>query len=329
MRERGPTTAVPLGFGEWVESAAAAGRPGDLRLLAEEARGFQWEGEGLRAVARAQYAVRDYKGALETWESLRRINPDDNEANVARGAIYEELGLSTESASEVFKVTGVARRAAKGAPGRPRVLVFTGHMIDAPGREKPRFPPDKEGSARQELRKVVEAEMASEEGVAFGIAGGASGGDILFHEVCAELGVPTQLYLALNPKLYVKASVSPAGTEWEERFRRLHRRLSERGAVCVLRDATEDSKREELPEDEALLLPSWLRSKPDYNIWQRTNLWMLHNALAAGGDDVTLIALWDRESTGDGAGGTSDLVQKAERRGAKTVVIDTKATFGL
>ena len=30
-------------------------------------------------------------------------------------------------------------------PQPPRkVVLFSGHMIDAPGREKPRFPPDKE-----------------------------------------------------------------------------------------------------------------------------------------------------------------------------------------
>jgi hypothetical protein len=89
------------------------------------------------------------------------------------------------------------------------------------------------------------------------------------------------------------------------------------------------SELEDKPEDEKEYLPAWLRSKPDYNSWQRNNLWMLHNALAAGGDDaVTLIALWDREPTGDGPGGTSDLVQKVERRGAKAVIIDTKKEFG-
>jgi hypothetical protein len=57
---------------------------------------------------------------------------------------------------------------------------------------------------------------------------------------------------------------------------------------------------------------------------------MLYNALTAGGDDcVTLISLWDCEPTGDGPGGTSDLVQKVERRGAKALVINTKKEFGL
>jgi hypothetical protein len=196
------------------------------------------------------------------------------------------------------------------APDAGRVLVFTGHRIDAPGRERPRFPAEQEGAARQRIREAVEAEVRSGESVAFGIAGGASGGDILFHEVCAELGVPTRLYLALEPGPYVEASVSDAGHEWVERFRRLHARLSEKGAVHVFCDVDEDS---------------------DETIWQRTNLWMLRDALATAGEDgrVTLIALWDKEPTGDGLGGTSDLVQRAARRGARTVVIDTKALFGL
>ena len=149
--------------------------------------------------------------------------------------------------------------------------------------------------------------MKSASGVAYGIAGGANGGDLLFHEVCEELGVPTQLYLGLDPGLYVNASVRKAGGDWVERFWRLHARLEPLGAVRVLCELTEE------PADKAEYLPAWLRSKPDYNIWQRTNLWMLHNALAEGDDCATLIALWDREHTGDGPGGTSDLVARMER----------------
>ena len=43
---------------------------------------------------------------------------------------------------------------------------------------------------------------------------------------------------------------------------------------------------------------------------------------------VTLIALWDG-GTGDGPGGTADLVEQAGKRGAKSVVLGTKALFGL
>lgn len=239
-------------------------------------------------------------------------------------ALYEQLGVLAANVTPALDFVGRPKTSDDGGQGRKRVLIFTGHMIDAPGRERPRFPADKEPPARQKIKEAVEAEMQSGDGVSFGIAGGASGGDILFHEVCEELGVPTQLYLAIPSHLYVKKSVASAGPEWVERFRRLHTRLEDERAVRVL------SELEEEPADKAEYLPAWLRSKPDYDIWQRTNLWMLHNALAAGGDDcVTLIALWDEKPTGDGPGGTSHLVAKAEGRGAKTVIIDTKSAFGL
>jgi hypothetical protein len=74
-------------------------------------------------------------------------------------------------------------------------------------------------------------------------------------------------------------------------------------------------------------LPRWLQDKSDYNIWQRNNLWNLHNALAAaGGENVTLIALWNG-ATGDGPGGTADMVDKAQERGAKTIILDTRKIF--
>jgi hypothetical protein len=239
-------------------------------------------------------------------------------------ALYRELGVLSANVDAALGLTGPPQSGGGGGDGRKRVLIFTGHMIDAPGREKPRFPADKEPLARQKIKEAVEAELNSAEGVAYGIAGGASGGDILFHEVCEELGVQTHLYLALDPALYVNASVRKAGGDWVERFWRLHKRLEAEGKVRVLSELADE------PADESEYLPAWLRSKPDYNIWQRNNLWTLHNALAAGGDDcVTLIALWDKEPTGDGPGGTSDLVAKVERRGAKTVIIPTRQTFGL
>lgn len=175
-------------------------------------------------------------------------------------------------------------------------------MIDAPGREKPRFPADQEDVARQAIREAVEAEQKRPGGAAFGIAGGASGGDILFHEICAELGIPTRLYLALPRDPYLEASVAPAGGDWVERFDRLAGKVPPR----VLGDAEER----------------------DGDIWQRSNLWMLDDALAGGGEHVTLIALWNGQE-GDGPGGTGDLVERARERRARTVILDTGKLFGV
>jgi hypothetical protein len=70
-------------------------------------------------------------------------------------------------------------------------------------------------------------------------------------------------------------------------------------------------------------LPRWLRAKPVYDIWQRSNLWMLHNALFLSRDHLTLIALWNG-ATGDGPGGTEDMVNRAKMRGATFVHLDAR-----
>jgi len=196
------------------------------------------------------------------------------------------------------------------ATAPPRVLLFTGHMIDTPGRPEPRFPPDKEGVARQAIQQAIETERRRPGGVTFGLAGGASGGDVLFHEICAELGIPTRLFLALPRDPYIQESVAPANGNWVERFDRLTEKLP----VRVLAESQD--------------LPSWLAMKRDYDIWQRNNLWMLHNALAEGGEHVTLIALWNGQG-GDGPGGTGDLVERARQRQARVVILDTKQLFGV
>ncbi len=248
-------------------------------------------------------------------------------------AIYRDLGVLSGNLAEVFKVVGEPPALAasgvktEASPRRKRVLVFSGHMIDAPDRKTPRFPAEKESIAREKIKEIVLKEINTGGGVASGYAGGASGGDILFLEICAELGIPTRLYLALQPQLYVTASVMKAGSDWVRRFWGLHDEHSTRKQVRVLSGATDVN-------DSVEHLPAWLRSKPNYNIWQRTNLWILFNALAeacdeqTGDPNITMIALWDCAG-GDGAGGTEDLVQKVEKLGARTEIVNTKQIFGL
>jgi hypothetical protein len=251
-------------------------------------------------------------------------------------AIYRDLGVLGANLAEVFKVVGEppplpapAAAPAAAPPPRRRVLLFAGHMIDAPDRKTPRFPADKEGAAREKIREAVAGEMKSGAGVACGYAGGASGGDTLFQEVCKELAVETRLYLAIPPKDYVRKSVQKGGRKWVDRFWELYNEHLGRKQVRVLSEATD------VPGDqEELYLPAWLREKPNYGIWQRNNLWMLFNALDEACDprsedpNLTLIALWDGAG-GDGPGGTGDLVKKVEDLGARCEILNTKEMFGL
>ena len=193
------------------------------------------------------------------------------------------------------------------------MLVFTGHRIDSPGRSQPRFPGNEDTVriAREKIKAMVEAELPKIRETLTGSAGGASGGDILFHEICEELGISTALFLALPKEQFAVASVQDAGPQWVDRFYQ----LCQRKGPNVLASSPD--------------LPKWLRDKSDYTIWQRNNLWILHHALAeVGGANVTVIALWNGE-VGDGPGGTADMIQQAKTRGAKTRLINTKEAFGL
>jgi hypothetical protein len=224
-------------------------------------------------------------------------------------SLYQDLGLLKENVEAVLSVLEPAEVEAPVASAPKRVLLFTGHMIDAPGRAQPRFPADKVDVAKQKIAEAVADEQQIAGGIAYGIAGGASGGDILFLQVCEEMNIPTRIFLAVPRDLYIRESVASAGPEWIEEFNRLVRTRPVR-VMCESKE-----------------LPRWLQDKPGYNIWQRNNLWNLHNALAAaGGENVTLIALWNG-ATGDGTGGTADMVEKAQERGAKTIILDTKQIF--
>jgi tetratricopeptide (TPR) repeat protein len=248
-------------------------------------------------------------------------------------AIFRDLGVMTDNLAEAFQVVGDPPPLPEPGvqpppkPERKRVLVFAGHMIDAPGRTTPRFPADKESVAREEIKKRVLEEMNDGPGVAAAYAGGASGGDILFQEVCAELGIETRLYLAIQPQTYVNTSVNKAEGNWVDRFWKLHKAHADRNQVRILSESTDVT-------DERDYLPAWLHSKKDYGIWQRNNLWMLYNALAescdnkTGDPNLTLIALWDGEK-GDGPGGTGDLVDKVKRLGGRNKIIKTRELFGL
>jgi hypothetical protein len=248
-------------------------------------------------------------------------------------AIYRDLGVLNTNLAEVFKVVGEPPQLRDpsepppSVPERKRVLVFAGHMIDEADRNTPRFPASKELIAREKIKEKILKEMNTGAGVSCAYAGAASGGDILFQEICAELNIPTRLYLAIPPAKYVNSSVIKAGPTWVDRFWDIYRKHEAAKQLRIL------SEVEEAKDDEDYL-PAWLWSKEKYGIWQRNNLWMLFNSLDEACDpktddpNLTLIALWDGADA-DGPGGTGDLVEKVQTLGARHEIINTKEAFDL
>src|SRR5262249_60445911 len=88
--------------------------------------------------------------------------------------IYKQLGLVEANLAEAVKVVGSLEEAGGGeqaaAKGR-RILLFTGHRIDAKGGEKPRFPADKKEVARRGGQKGGGQRGEGEERGGGGVAG--------------------------------------------------------------------------------------------------------------------------------------------------------------
>ena len=176
-------------------------------------------------------------------------------------------------------------------------LLFTGHMIDGADRKLARFPAWAEGRARVAIRAAIAGLEWKQPGETVGLAGGASGGDLLFHECCEELGISTRVLLALPPNEFETISVAPAGPAWVKRFRA----LLERAGAGVQVMGEDDPLREDVTG----------------NLWQRANLWMIKEAgrLAA---ECALLSLWDGKA-GDGQGGTEHFLQVARARGIRVL----------
>ena len=177
------------------------------------------------------------------------------------------------------------------------VVLFSGHMIDAPDRKTPRFPADKESVAAAAI-----ADALSGIGVISGdlaICGGACGGDLLFADACLARGMRVELYSPFDEPAFLAESVDFAGGNWHERY------------FAVKSRAT------------LHVMPDELGPLPDgENAFERNNQWMLARAARFGGERMAFISLWNGQG-GDGPGGAKHLMEEARRKTARVVWLDT------
>ncbi|MEJ8848025.1 hypothetical protein [Variovorax rhizosphaerae] len=178
-----------------------------------------------------------------------------------------------------------------------QVLLFSGHMIDAPDRRSPRFPADKEPIAREAIEAVLDRLAAGPSDLA--ICGGACGGDLLFAEAALARGVALEMYLPFDVSTFLPVSVTFAGGDWLSRFEA----------------AKSASELHILPEERGAL-------KEGEDPYEQNNLWMLEAASRFGAEKVQFICLWDGKG-GDGPGGTQHLKDEVERQHGHSHRLDT------
>jgi class 3 adenylate cyclase/tetratricopeptide (TPR) repeat protein len=103
----------------------------------------------------------------------------------------------------------------------PPVLAFSGHMLDAPTRKKPRFPV---GSV-EPVKQQIEAVLAKlEAGISYSSA--ACGSDVLFLECMQARGGETNVILPFDREDFYDTSVTFAGEQWIRRVDRVLDRAS-------------------------------------------------------------------------------------------------------
>src|SRR5947207_984417 len=109
----------------------------------------------------------------------------------------------------------------------PKLVVVSGHMIDARDRRNPRFPMAKESEVKELLEKQLAAMNAG-----IGFASAASGSDILFLEAMLARGGTIHLVLPWPAEEFEKTSVAIASEgAWVERF---HKVLAQAASIRVL-----------------------------------------------------------------------------------------------
>jgi class 3 adenylate cyclase len=210
---------------------------------------------------------------------------------------YGDIKSTRRNARMIAKYLQLDSRPIERCLSIPPVAVFSGHMIDRPGRPEPRFPPHLERPVKTALRALLKRHN-----VGFGYSSAACGSDILFLETLFDLKAETSVVLPYEKSLFVgdSADIIP-GANWRERFDR------------VLENATQVTVCSDRPQSGA-------HAAHEYANLMLRGLGIIR----AQRLDTQLIpvVVWDGKP-GDGPGGTASMVREWTRRGFKVEQIQT------
>ncbi len=176
-----------------------------------------------------------------------------------------------------------------------RVIVFSGHIVDAADRPDERFPVRCVPRAAQRIDAALSAMKAGKADLA--ITQGSAGGDILFIESCLAHDVPVQLMLPVPEDEFVERSIARMadGEDWKRRY------LAARESLAAL--------------------PAVMPGAPG-NVFERCNRWMLATAQASRAPAIELLCLWNG-ARGD-AGGTAHMVDEFRAAHCRITWIDSR-----
>jgi hypothetical protein len=176
-----------------------------------------------------------------------------------------------------------------------RVVLTSGHLIDAVDRATPRFPPCLEPVVAYEIEAILDRWAIGPEDLV--VNGAARGADIIFAESGHRRGAGLEFVLAFPPDEFERTSVALPRSIWAQRFRYL---LSQH-PYSVIPPATD------------------LRPSDEY---ARANLALLRRGqdLCPPGE-LYVGLVWD-EQPAEGRGGTAEFARLAASTGAPMAIIN-------
>jgi tetratricopeptide (TPR) repeat protein len=207
--------------------------------------------------------------SLAQLEILKAVGLCEEFVKVGIKTIKEEIART--SSDEYPHMAGKSK--SKKASQVGRAFLFTGYMIDHPGKEKKTFPADKENEIRQEIQSKLESFNLIPDDRAF-LGGLSAGSEILFAEICVEKGIKVKAFLPLPESAYIRKFVSPGGDAWVDRFYKV------RNHPLV---------------EEFYQLENVGKPKAGDDPYERNNRWALYSSLGHGIDKLYLIALWNTQ----------------------------------
>jgi hypothetical protein len=254
-------------------------------------------------VGTADTVTRAYKDAValaaHDWFALDSVR--------SQLLLWQQLGFRPDHVAAGIAVFDRALKKLQ-PPWQPRkVFLFSGHMVDAPGRKEPRFPPDKVDIAAARIAEALDALGAGPEDAA--LTQGAAGGDLLFAEACAARGVRVLLLQPFAEPEFIQQSILPSadGDGWRQRYFALKGQLKD-PPRCM--------------PDELGPLP------PGVDPYERCNLWLLYAALSLGISKVHFLCLWNGGGGGgDGPGGTAHMYREVKQRTGQVTWLDTRTLW--
>jgi len=198
------------------EIAKAEGKKVDGWLLATLAEALVHQGDTTEAAQYYRKASSVFEGRWRDLASMRRQ---------AHEILRFEQSRNEAPSSSWTDFAAIRRRAREWMNGPqpadwldrcfqfPSVVVFSGHMIDQPGRTTPRFPPEREAEVREAIRLHLLNVKAGA-----GYSSAACGADIIFCECLLEMEAKVNLVLPCSVEAFKRQSVSIGGPDWERRF---------------------------------------------------------------------------------------------------------------